>query len=82
MRDADEAVKVAGELGYPVALKILSPDISHKSDVGGVALDPGRRRSGEEGGGATCWSDVAHVGPQARIEGFTVQPMVRPSARS
>ena len=32
-----------GELGYPVALKILSPDISHKSDVGGVALDLARR---------------------------------------
>ena len=35
---AAEAARVADELGYPVALKILSPDITHKSDVGGVAL--------------------------------------------
>ena len=35
----DEAVRFADELGYPVALKILSPQITHKSDVGGVVLD-------------------------------------------
>ncbi|RZL86590.1 MAG: CoA-binding protein, partial [Variovorax sp.] len=35
---ADEAVAAAATIGYPVALKILSPDISHKSDVGGVVL--------------------------------------------
>src|SRR5215207_4446284 len=37
--NVDEAVKVAQLLGFPVAIKVLSPDISHKSDVGGVALD-------------------------------------------
>ncbi len=37
----EEAVRLADELDYPVALKILSPDISHKSDVGGVVLDLG-----------------------------------------
>jgi acetyl coenzyme A synthetase (ADP forming)-like protein len=37
--DADEAARVAGELGFPVALKAASPDIVHKSDVGAVALD-------------------------------------------
>ena len=36
---ADAAVAAPRELGYPVALKILSPDISHKSDVGGVRLN-------------------------------------------
>ena len=36
---AEEAARLAGEIGYPVVLKILSPDITHKTDVGGVALD-------------------------------------------
>jgi acetyl coenzyme A synthetase (ADP forming)-like protein len=36
---ADEAASIAGELGFPVVLKIASPDILHKSDVGGVLLD-------------------------------------------
>jgi acetyltransferase len=38
-RSTDEAVKVAGRIGYPVALKVLSPKILHKVDMGGVALD-------------------------------------------
>ena len=38
-RTIEEAVRVATEIGYPVAVKILSPEITHKSDVGGVALD-------------------------------------------
>ena len=37
-RDADEAVALAAQLGYPVAMKISSPDVAHKSDVGGVVL--------------------------------------------
>lgn len=37
-RDAEEAVQVAGQLGYPVVLKVVSPEIPHKSDVGGVAV--------------------------------------------
>ena len=36
---ADDAVTAAGEIGYPVVLKIRSPQITHKTDVGGVALD-------------------------------------------
>ena len=38
-RDGEEAAALARQIGYPVALKILSPDISHKSDVGGVQLN-------------------------------------------
>ena len=38
-RSIDEAAAMAGDIGYPVVLKILSPQVSHKSDVGGVALD-------------------------------------------
>ena len=43
VRDADEAAAAAAQIGFPVVLKILSPQISHKSDVGGVALRPGQR---------------------------------------
>ncbi len=38
-RDENEAVQIANQLGYPVVMKIASPDISHKSDVGGVLLN-------------------------------------------
>ena len=38
-RDADDAARIAAEIGGKVALKIRSPDITHKSDVGGVALN-------------------------------------------
>lgn len=38
-RDEEEAVKLAEELGFPVVLKIVSPDVIHKSDVGGVFVD-------------------------------------------
>ncbi len=40
-RERDEAVALAKEFGYPVALKIVSPQITHKSDVGGVQLNLG-----------------------------------------
>jgi acyl-CoA synthetase (NDP forming) len=38
-RDEAEAIQIANELGYPVVMKIASPDILHKSDVGGVMLN-------------------------------------------
>jgi acyl-CoA synthetase (NDP forming) len=41
VRNADEAVKAAGKLGYPVALKVVSRKVTHKTDVGGVVLDVG-----------------------------------------
>src|SRR5690606_4543781 len=38
-RDVGEAERLAGDIGYPLVLKISSPDVSHKSDAGGVALN-------------------------------------------
>ncbi|MEO6033471.1 MAG: GNAT family N-acetyltransferase [Burkholderiaceae bacterium] len=73
---AEAAVAAARECGYPVALKVLSPDISHKSDVGGVHLDLG----GDDGLRQAVEQMLARVRvqrPQARIAGFTVQSMVR-----
>ncbi len=74
VRDAQEAVDAAELIGYPVALKIVSPQIVHKSDVGGVALG---LTSAEEVRGAAVRmrQRVAHAQPQAHVAGFTVQAM-------
>ena len=78
---ADAAVAAARELGYPVALKILSPDITHKSDVGGVRLALADDAALRDAVG-TMRSAVAAARPGARIDGFTVQPTVhRPHAQ-
>jgi acetyltransferase len=70
------AVAAAREIGYPIALKILSPDISHKSDVGGVCLD--LRDDGElERAANQMLSRVRAACPSARIKGFTVQSMAK-----
>ena len=75
-RDARETVTVAEQIGFPLALKILSPDISHKSDVGGVMLNlesSGEVRTAAEAMLKRC----AALRPDARLTGFTVQQMVR-----
>ncbi|MEO8011121.1 MAG: bifunctional acetate--CoA ligase family protein/GNAT family N-acetyltransferase [Dokdonella sp.] len=73
---ADEAVTTARALGYPVVLKILSPDISHKSDVGGVHLDIADDDALRAA--VTAMLDrVRGARPQAQITGFTVQNMAR-----
>lgn len=59
-----------------VALKIRSPDISHKSDVGGVRLDLATPVECEDAAEAMLHR-VKRLKPDARIEGFTVQPMIR-----
>ena len=78
---AAEAIEAARQCGFPVALKILSPDISHKSDVGGVKL--GLRDEHELRRAIDDMLDrVRQVKPDARVQGFTVQPMVhRPMAQ-
>jgi acetyltransferase len=74
---AAEALVLAEELGYPVAMKIHSPDISHKSDVHGVRLGIG---SGSEVGQVYReLTDIARqLRPDARIEGVLLEPMWKP----
>jgi acetyltransferase len=69
----------AREIGYPVALKILSPDITHKSDVGGVALNIESDQELERAAAAML-QRCRESSPGARIEGFTVQKMIRRGA--
>jgi acetyltransferase len=74
--NAAEAAAIAERLGGAVAVKILSPDISHKSDVGGVVLDlrgPGKvARAALE-----ILARAREKRPDARILGVTVEPMIR-----
>ncbi len=75
-----EAAQVSEQIGFPVALKILSPDITHKSDVGGVVL--GLDASDDVWSAAvTMEARISRRFPTAQLQGFTVQRMVqRPHA--
>ncbi len=73
---ADEAVEIALRIGTPVAMKISSPDISHKSDVGGVVLNVGLdelRTTYDK-----LISRVMKAVPDANIAGILVQQMAPP----
>lgn len=72
----EEAVEIAERIGFPVVLKILSPDITHKTDVGGVALnlqDDFSVRAAFE----LIIKTAREKQPDAIIEGVTVQKMIR-----
>ncbi|MGH8721054.1 MAG: GNAT family N-acetyltransferase, partial [Burkholderiales bacterium] len=75
-RTAHEAMLLAGETGFPVAMKIDSPQITHKSDVNGVRLDVANAQAVQ-----SAWqeivADAKRLRPEARIRGVTVEPMVR-----
>jgi acetyltransferase len=75
-RSATEAMMIASQLGYPVALKIDSPDISHKSDVDGVALNIMNATSVRDTYHAMI-QNVAKHKPDVRISGVTIQKMAR-----
>ncbi|OZI52859.1 acetate--CoA ligase family protein [Bordetella genomosp. 4] len=73
---ADDAVRAAESTGYPVVLKIVSEDIAHKTEVGGVALhlhDAEAVRTAY----ANILDSVGRHAPDARIEGILVAPMVQ-----
>ncbi len=74
---ADEAAAAADRLGYPVALKVVSPDILHKTDVGGVALGladaPAVRRAFTD-----VQTGARAASPQAALRGALVAKMAAP----
>ena len=74
--DVDAAVGIARDIGFPVALKILSPDISHKSDVGGIALNLADAEAVREAA-QYMLKRVSTAVPGAVLEGFTVQAMAK-----
>lgn len=75
-RNPTEAMMIAAQIGFPVALKIDSPDIPHKSDVGGVALNVMNATAVRD-----VYQDMMEAvrakRPEARINGVTVQAMAR-----
>jgi len=75
-RSANEAMMLATQLGFPVALKIDSPDIAHKSDVQGVALNVQSGAAARDTYNEMV-ARVKRLQPQARINGVTVQKMAR-----
>lgn len=73
---SEEAGTIAQEIGFPVAVKIFSPDIIHKSDVGGVVLDLDSIDAVV--GAASAMADrLRKFNPKARLKGFSVQAMAR-----
>lgn len=72
----EQAIRFAEQVGFPVALKILSPDITHKTDVGGVVLDVENSKAVE-----TAFQGMRdrlqQLHPGAEMRGVTVQPMAR-----
>jgi acyl-CoA synthetase (NDP forming) len=69
-----EAVKFAGEFGYPIVLKIVSPDIIHKSDVGGVIVDLKNEKNVRDAYKQIIKNVKKHK-PKAKIVGILVQEM-------
>lgn len=74
---ADEVAALAAKLGFPVVLKVLSPDVTHKSEVGGVALGLDSEAAVREAF-SRLERNLSDKMPAARFEGVAVQPMARP----
>jgi len=73
---AKQAVEIADEIGYPVVMKIVSPDIAHKSDVGGVVVGLKDAKAVRK-----AFKDmitrVQEVAPNAKIHGVAIQSMAK-----
>jgi acetate---CoA ligase (ADP-forming) len=74
--DSDAAVAAAASVGFPVVMKILSPDILHKSEMGGVLLDVADAEAVRHGYG-TLLDRARHHAPAARIEGVLVAKQIK-----
>ncbi|MEK9824780.1 MAG: acetate--CoA ligase family protein, partial [Methylotenera sp.] len=80
-RSANEALQIALELGFPVAMKVNSPDITHKTDAGGVMLNLSNALEVR-----TAYQDmldnIAQNRPDAHVDGVSVESMVvKPNGR-
>ena len=76
-RNKKEAISISKEMGFPVVLKINSPDVVHKSDSGGVKL--GLSNATQVGKAYNeIISSIKQAYPKAQIQGVSVQPMASP----
>jgi acyl-CoA synthetase (NDP forming) len=76
-KSGKEAAEIAGQIGYPVVLKVVSGDIAHKSDVGGVELNL-KNAAAVRSAFARIKASAKDAAPSAKIDGVSVQPMARP----
>ena len=76
VKAAEEAATAADSIGYPVVMKIVSPDIEHKTEIGGVLVGLADRNAVTEGF-ATLMARAAQHRPDAAIEGILVAPMAK-----
>ncbi|MCD6445450.1 acetate--CoA ligase family protein [Candidatus Bathyarchaeota archaeon] len=77
-KNEDEVVKFSREIGFPVVLKIVSPDVIHKSDVGGVIIDL-KSEEAVRKAYRQIIENVKKYKPEAKITGILVQEMAPPS---
>ena len=77
-KNEDEVVKFSREIGFPVVLKIVSPDVIHKSDVGGVIIDL-KSEEAVRKAYRQIIDNVKKYKPEAKITGILVQEMAPPS---
>jgi len=73
-KTAKEAAKLSEEIGYPIVLKVISPDVLHKFDVGGVVLNVNSRKEAISAYNRVLENVKGHI-PNARITGVLVQEM-------
>ncbi|MGI8552972.1 MAG: acetate--CoA ligase family protein [Dehalococcoidia bacterium] len=75
--DAEQAVAAADAIGYPVVLKVISAEITHKSDVGGVELGL-RDATAVRAAFDRIMAGAGTARPEAKLDGVSVQAMARP----
>ena len=75
-RSPNEALLVAEQIGFPVAMKINSPDITHKTDVGGVRLGLANAQAVRAAYHDTL-NTVGKIMPGARLDGVVIEPMLQ-----
>jgi acyl-CoA synthetase (NDP forming) len=76
VHSADEAAQAAQTIGFPVVLKVVSQDLPHKTEAGGVVLNLGNAEA-VRAAHARILANVAQHAPQARVEGILVAPMLK-----
>ena len=74
--DKSEAGEKAAEIGFPVVMKIVSPEVAHKADVGGVILDIKDKDQATQAF-ESIMQGVSRARPQARLKGVMISPMVQ-----
>ncbi len=75
-KTVEEAVKYSNEIGYPVVMKIVSPDIIHKTDVGGVVVGISNAEEAKSAFEAIM-KNVKEKAPNAKIEGVLIEEMIQ-----